>query len=488
MAAAEARAAWQRTANRCFVQEDAKRAPKLACCPSSSSTSKPESDIGPGDFPNEQDHPPEGFMPLNWNTSNSNLPLDTKWWLQLQPNFAYQKDFSYEELNALEAELEVLRAGEVNKAPKLGGSHPLSEEDFVHFDSNKNSGSYLDPLGQTPLTCMMHGAKSKIHQLRTVGTNKAQGPEEYKDIGEYCCGNEEFESLDPGLVLKPSKKLCSHLESPWMTSEKTEPWWRTVDKNELVSLVAEKSLELIENCDLPRPQTMHVSRGPFTCSESSDNGGIFLSSLDQKANSGLPNPSDYPQGSCTSGSVDGKQTKYCESGHSIYDSERFFSSCNGYIGTNGEPTEPCHLSKTKSDPSKAQLLEALCHSQTRARKAEKAAQQAYTENEHMIKLFFIQASHLFAYMQWFKLLQLEALCLQLKNKDQPISSLFPMVLPWMPYKGRQPMKRQLKAVEQKRGALKCDISKYAVAFAVGLGLASAGLFLGLTMGFVLPSF
>ncbi|KAL6994303.1 hypothetical protein U1Q18_012410, partial [Sarracenia purpurea var. burkii] len=29
----EARAAWQKIANRCFVQEDAKRAPKLACAP-----------------------------------------------------------------------------------------------------------------------------------------------------------------------------------------------------------------------------------------------------------------------------------------------------------------------------------------------------------------------------------------------------------------------------------------------------------------------
>jgi hypothetical protein len=35
MAAAEARAAWQRTTNRCFVQQDAKRVPKLDCCPSS---------------------------------------------------------------------------------------------------------------------------------------------------------------------------------------------------------------------------------------------------------------------------------------------------------------------------------------------------------------------------------------------------------------------------------------------------------------------
>ncbi|KAG2714911.1 hypothetical protein I3760_03G050700 [Carya illinoinensis] len=46
MVVAEARAAWQRAANRCFVQEDAERAPKLACCQSSFSASK-QVDTGP---------------------------------------------------------------------------------------------------------------------------------------------------------------------------------------------------------------------------------------------------------------------------------------------------------------------------------------------------------------------------------------------------------------------------------------------------------
>ncbi|KAI8002868.1 hypothetical protein LOK49_LG08G00139 [Camellia lanceoleosa] len=72
MAAAEARAAWQRTANRCFVQEDAKRAPKLACCPSASSLSK-QVDAGPANTADGHDNPNVGFMPLNRNTSYSNL-------------------------------------------------------------------------------------------------------------------------------------------------------------------------------------------------------------------------------------------------------------------------------------------------------------------------------------------------------------------------------------------------------------------------------
>ncbi|GAB2269546.1 hypothetical protein Dimus_004465 [Dionaea muscipula] len=62
MAAAEMRAGWQRTANRCFVQEDAKRAPKLACCQSSSST-KPI-DASPTSAADEADHPSIGYNAL----------------------------------------------------------------------------------------------------------------------------------------------------------------------------------------------------------------------------------------------------------------------------------------------------------------------------------------------------------------------------------------------------------------------------------------
>lgn len=162
-----------------------------------------------------------------------------------------------------------------------------------------------------------------------------------------------------------------------------------------------------------------------------------------------------------------------------------FSSTNGYSTTNKDPTNTCH---TESDLSKAQLLEALRRSQTRAREAEKAAQQAYSENEHIIKLFLRQASHLFAYKQWFQLLQLEILCLQLKNKDQPISTLFPVVIPWRPYKSRQLKKGRPKAAKWKRSPPRYAFSKYAFAVALGLSLASAGLLLGWTMGWLLPSF
>ena len=139
---------------------------------------------------------------------------------------------------------------------------------------------------------------------------------------------------------------------------------------------------------------------------------------------------------------------------------------------------PENRQTSQSESSRARLLEALRHSQTRAREAEIAAQKAYNEKEHIVKLFFRQASHLFAYKQWLQMLQLENLCLQLRIKEHQISTLFP-VLPWTPLKGS--------GTESKgKKQMKCSFCKYAVSFAVGLGLAGAGLLLGWTLGWLLP--
>eukprot|EP00262_Sarcandra_glabra_P008244 TRINITY_DN21568_c0_g1_i1.p1 TRINITY_DN21568_c0_g1~~TRINITY_DN21568_c0_g1_i1.p1 ORF type:complete len:488 (-),score=86.45 TRINITY_DN21568_c0_g1_i1:446-1909(-) len=486
MAAAEARAAWQRTANRCFVQEDAKRAPKLACCPSSSS--KLQSDGCGGDTANAPDHTPAAtYMPLNWNPANSNLPPDTKWWLQLQPNFGCQKDFTYEQLNASEAELGNPKSGDAIPTSEVGEEGLKSDE--IDVDLNRNACSSLESHWKVSAACMKHDSDARVQELKAVNSNTQQLLKKKVDIGEYLYQDEElmdWEHMDQ-VLLKQTDKDCFDLGTPWIRSEKTEPWWRTADKDELASLVALKSLQNIENCDLPRPQVVHVQRAPglYGCIESFDHDGVFSPSSDQKICPGLYNPNDYSQRSPASGSMDGKHWASSEVGHMLHGSEKLCSGTNSSSSTTKDPVPSKHISE--SDPSKAQLLEALRHSQTRAREAEKAAQQAYTEKEHVIKLFFRQASHLFAYKQWLQLLQLETICLQLKNKDHQISTLFPM-FPWMPHKGIQLRKgSRHKSLNGKRGLQKHSIGKYAVAFAVGLSLASAGLLLGWTMGWLLPT-
>lgn len=124
----------------------------------------------------------------------------------------------------------------------------------------------------------------------------------------------------------------------------------------------------------------------------------------------------------------------------------------------------------KHDPSRSNLLDALRHSQTRARKAEMEAQQAHDENEHIIKLLFRQASHLFAYRQWLQMLKWQNLLLQHQLEEHSIST-------------RMPLKGKHKEGKKKQ---KCEICKFAVAFAVGLGLVGAGLLLGWTIGCLFP--
>ena len=92
-----------------FVQEDMRKASEFSFCSSSSSRSK--SSGRPADAVNKSDHPNPGCMPMmpcNWKSSYRNLPPETNWWAHLEPNFGHQKDFSLEQLNALE--LEVLSA------------------------------------------------------------------------------------------------------------------------------------------------------------------------------------------------------------------------------------------------------------------------------------------------------------------------------------------------------------------------------------------
>ena len=161
--------------------------------------------------------------------------------------------------------------------------------------------------------------------------------------------------------------------------------------------------------------------------------------------------------------------------------------CCSYTGINEDVTENQQI--FEGDPSKAKLMEALCHSQTRAREAEEAAKKAYAEKEHIVALIFKQASQLFAYKQWFQLLQLETLYSQIKNTDQPISTLFPVALPWVSCESRKPRKRKHKfsnAKQEGQAKPKCDITPYAVAFALGLSLVGAGLLLGWTVGWMLP--
>lgn len=429
MASAEARARWLRNANHCFIDEDYKGVSRTHSSPSSSSKS-------------------------DYEGSPSNLLPDTKWWLHRQTTSGDHYVCSLGHVDILETEVGVSRAESVNRtATQIYGARTYAKS---------TAGSLWDSSWEALSACMENEG-IPIEELEAVISDTFQKKPMNDDMGDFGLADE-----------KPSK-LSSELESHWIGVEKTEPWWRTSDIDELASFVSHKSLEHFENCDLPGPQKKHSQ------SFDHDKG---LASLGQKAEKEISNFADSMLKTPSSVSMDKEQSALGAVECSPHVSDMSSSGSNGCSTTKTSEVEKLHA--PNNSLSKAQLLEALCHSQTRAREAEKAAQQAYDEKEHIIQLFFRQASQLFAYKQWLQILQLESLCLQLRyNKNQPIYTRFPDFLPWVATKGSQPRKGQRKAPNRKSGPTR--YGNCAAAFIMGLSLAGAGLLLGWTMGWLFPA-
>ncbi|KAG8363243.1 hypothetical protein BUALT_Bualt19G0001900 [Buddleja alternifolia] len=442
MALAEARAAWQRTANRCLVQEDAKRAPKLACC-SSLPPSVKQADTGPTNTPGGQDIPTNGPQPFNRNPSYSNLSPNTRWWLQHQPNYGYQKGLTDEQCNSPDGNIQTRQMQESLDDPGLSDQTTYSESSY---ETNFT-------------TC----EKKDLRGTEDGGEFRAEGFFSSKN------GNE----------------LYFDSESSWIGAEKNTPWWRTADTEELALLVAQKSPGLLENCDLPRPQNTRVKKDQNVNMYFLSHDEAFNSSLDSNPRIGSHchmSTRAYVPSSLTAKSSCQKLRMTAEA--------ELFSDADEPLRTGGCPTRE-KMPEThaiEGDASKAQLLEALCHSQTRAREAENAAKQACAEKEHVIKLVFRQASQLFAYKQWLHLLQLENMYFQfINNKTTSVSTIFPVMLPQRSRKMRKSWHKTSGRKRGKRSRPWYDIGKYAVVLALGLGLVGAGLLLGWTIGWMLPT-
>lgn len=436
MAAAEARAAWQR-ANRCFVQEDAKRAPKLASRQSSNSSTKQVDTSGPVNGTDYPDHPSVGFSPFNRTPAYSNLPPDAKWWLQMEPSYMHRRGLNTDHIN--------------NTSPNVEPAAIMSEDSVCSVDYDALD-SFLD--------VEKYAEVGRLEEANLVDQDFV----DVKKMTDY------YDLLEMEMIggSKQSGDISSSADSSWVEGGQKVPWWRVTDEEELASFVAHKSLLRVENCDLPPPQKTKVRNVPCKQGSFKDHDEILVGSSECEA---MFSPS----------SGDSQQRHWS--------SVKGESSRNESVAT--EPLRSNNLDKldkgrvSLDDPGKAKLLEALCHSQTRAREAEKAAKQAFTEKEHILKLFFRQASQLFAYKQWFKLLQLENLILQ-NGKNN-----FLDILPQMPSKPENPRKtwqKSSKTKRRKRASQENDIGKYTVAFAVGFTLVGAGLILGWTVGWLLPVF
>uniref|UniRef100_A0A7N1A3U9 Uncharacterized protein n=1 Tax=Kalanchoe fedtschenkoi TaxID=63787 RepID=A0A7N1A3U9_KALFE len=410
VAVAEARAAWQRSANRCIVQEDAKRAPKLACQSSSASKPVDAEPANPADV-----SPTLGFMPAKRSPSSASLKPDLRWWLQTQPHYGHHRGLMNEQLSGLDFETELLKISGKHSSHVLNIAEPLRDESNLK-GSIKSESSTNMPYATVLAMNFKKESDVKKKDLQTMYyevSPELSGMSSYYEVmgASYSSSDGKQKSNDLGL----------DYESPWVGTQKAEPWWRTADGNELASLVVQCRSHLIK-------LTIVICLHHKTRVLVQKNLGIL--------------PSEHLL--------------------------RIKKHSQGTVHADMQDTA---LQMSLADPSKAQLLEALCHSQTRAREAEKAVQQASIEKERIMKLFFRQASHLFAYRQWFKLLQLEAIYIQLKNKDRPLSSLFPAALSWPPQKSRKLKRCFEKGLRHKRSEPGHGFSLCTYGRAVALGLS-----------------
>ncbi|KAL7083105.1 hypothetical protein ACP275_14G141400 [Erythranthe tilingii] len=423
MALAEARAAWQRTGNRCLVQEDAKRAPKLAYCSSVPPPCSKPSETGPTTSPSPQDIPPTSAAsnPFDRNSSYSNLSPNSRWWLHLQPNYPCHKGFT--------DEIDTSQIKDGNFVTRETKDLTLKEEKFRSFCDVDSQDCYFD--------------------------------EPRDECVVVSCG-----------VSKNTNEHCFYSESSWIgAGEKNSPWWRTADTEELALLVAQKSHDLIENCDLPNPQNTHLKK------ETSTNISTSLT---------VRKPGIIAaRNSCQKLSMSAEEQSMPGAGKPLRDRAALERMPEMHAKEEDDDDDD---DDGVDDASKAQLLQALRYSQTRAREAEEVAKQACAEKEHVVKLVFRQASQLFAYKQWIQLLQLENMYFQSNNNNNNKSHHETVVLlPGKSVRSRKMRKGSNRSKRAKGSRPWYEVGRYAIVFALGLGLVGAGLLLGWTIGWMLPS-
>ncbi|KAG8056534.1 hypothetical protein GUJ93_ZPchr0002g25568 [Zizania palustris] len=462
MAAAETRAAWQRAANRCLVHEDAKRAPKLGCCP----PPVQQHETNSASPTNLQDCHIPNFMPLNWNAMNSNLPKNTHWWLQLQPSFGCQNVLAREDLNYVGGEVGLKKGESFVPVCKLEDRNP------------KKTADPFEPPWTVSTAFMKQTYETGFEELKSLPgysemTLKCRG-----SATSYLYEDKEFmdfKTFDPLYPKKPQLMACYEMDGPWQENKKSRPWWQVADADGLASLVAERAMQNIEKNELPRP-TQHFNEAELNRHENKDDYGQSSPYADKESH-----PPQYDTMLCSYSNnsiLSTNETNSSDGGgwQQRQKTDAHEGAQDSYSSNNSTPSDkPTYRNATE----RAQLLDALRHSQTRAREAEMAAKKAYDEKDHVIKLLFRQASHLFACKQWLKMLQLENICLQLKFKEQQLATMFPE-LPWIILKEKVPPGQERKDGTRKKGRkqVKDGHLRRAVMFAVGVGIVSAGLLLG----------
>lgn len=281
MAAAEVRTVWQRTVNRSFVQEDAKRAPKLACCQSSCATSKLDG-VGLANPADESDHNAVNITHFDQKFSISFVTHDARWWLNLQPRHdGFKKGLAYGQLNALEDEVEILKVSDENKACK--------GDDATHF-GDENHDSY-DSMHHN-----FQGGIMKKTSMEGMQEAYSKNSQAFLELMDMMAKHETMEIDSVGcIVSKQTKHFSLDSDYSCIDGDRTQPWWKTTARDELACMIAQKSLNHIENCDLPPPRKKKYLGGQPCANNINDDNtkGSLDSGLMHRSKLGPPSNKEH---------------------------------------------------------------------------------------------------------------------------------------------------------------------------------------------------
>ena len=253
------------------------------------------SDWAPSNSIDDHIHANLGCTPHNPNSDR--LP-DMKWWLHVNTNLGGNANYTCQRLHSWESEFSAVHAGFVGDNIKTGGDQSI--DDFDAFSYIGSANIAVEQPWHVPPTCMKSNSNTRMPKEASLDNDLQLTPKK-KDQEEFCFSDGHFMDCDIAnfLASEQGKMASSDLESHLMGAEKTGPWWRTAGKDELASLVAEKSLGHIENCDLPQPQTKHFKQRPLY--PKGDELHKAPSPLNQKAKTGSSNVDSCTSGTPTSG-------------------------------------------------------------------------------------------------------------------------------------------------------------------------------------------
>ena len=181
-------------------------------------------------------------VPVNQNLVTTH---DSQWWLHSRNHIGNQKDIMFAQLNVPKFGLEVSDAGFDSEGPKISMDQYFDESSLCIKDD------VAEDSGNAYAECVKSGRDVRKEESNPVLNSNAQTPPN-KNMGESWHPDDHLIILEHNcLISKQPNTLYSDFESQLVQAKKTEPWWRMTDKDELASMVAQKSLEHIENCDLP---------------------------------------------------------------------------------------------------------------------------------------------------------------------------------------------------------------------------------------------